>query len=204
MVGEQEAIQLDWEAATNLAYTMLTISVPAAQIHARSSRLKLDSYWAEPIQNAALRAVARSRSGIEALPATTDELAITLARHAKFIDDNRRGWNRRRGRLFAVNAERITESLNAHHQLGLLEQIIAKDLFQKFVARLFDALDLDARKVLELWLGEGIEFSDTQGFMNRLDFDDPRVLHNIKRRIRYKAQLIMTELTGNRDLGDEQ
>ncbi len=205
MTEEQKALQLDWEAATRLAYTILTVSAPAAQrVHMRSGGAKLDGYWAEPIQNAALRAVARSHSGVEALPATTNELAASLARYAKFFDDNRRGWKRRQLRLFAENADRIRERYDASHQLDLLEQIIAKDLFEKFVARLFDALDLDARKVLELWLGEGVEYSDTQGFMKRLELNDPSVVHNIKRRIRYRAHIILTELTGSGDRGEVQ
>ena len=206
MSDEQEGTQgqLDWEVATGLAYGLLAAGALPDRIRVRKGRLKLDGYWAEPIQNAALRAVYRWRSGVEALPATTEELAASLARYAKFIDDNRRGWKRRQLRLAAENAERISESFVARRQLNLLDQIIAKDLFKKFAARLFDALDLDARKVLELWLGEGIEFSDTRGFMERLDIDDPQVLHNIKRRIRYHAQIILNELTGDCDLGDVQ
>ena len=202
MTDEQEA-EPDWEMATARAYGLLTSGSTVAPVRQpRLAKLPLDTYWAEPIQHAALRAVARYRSGIEALPVTTDELAASLARYARFIDDNRRGRARTRRRLSENNADRIADNFDATPPVDLLNEIISRDLFAKFAARLFDALDLEARKLLEAWLGEGIEFSDTQALMERLDIGDPRTVHNIKRRIRYKAQNILAELTGDRAFGD--
>lgn len=201
---ETRHVPLDWEAATGLAYRMLTAGFHPNPIRIRHGKVSSNSYWAEPIQNAALRAVARSRTGVEALPATTEELAASLARYAKFIDDNRRGWKRRQFRLMTENAERISDEFHARGTLDLLDTIISRDLFKKFIDRLFNTLDLDGRKLLEAWLGEGIEFSDTKAFMDRLEIADAQTVHNIKRRIRYKGQAILTELTGNCDFGDGQ
>jgi hypothetical protein len=204
MTDEQEA-EPDWKIAAATAYRLLTSgSAVAPMRQPRHAKLPLDTYWTEPIQHAALRAVTRYRSGIEALPATTEELAALLARYARFIDDNRRGRARARRRLREENSERIADNFDAAQGVDLLDEIISRDLFAKFVARLFDALDHEARRLLEAWLGEGIEFSDTQALMERLDIGDPRTVHNIKRRIRYKAQNILAELTGKGEPGDVQ
>ena len=207
MSDEQEAKQatLDWGAATVRAHMLLTSGAPANCIRVlRDGSLRLDSYWQEPLQNAALRAVRRYRSGVEVLPATTEELGDWLARYARFSDDNRRGLERRQRRSMAENVERITETFDASRALDSLEVIIARDLFEKFAARLFDALDPAARQLLEAWLGEGIEFSDTLGLMKRLDIAKPQTVHNIKRRIRFRAQKILAGLSGHGDGGDSK
>jgi len=205
MSGEQSERQepIDWGIATEKAHGLLTAHSPATTILVqRDGSLRLGHYWQEPLQGAALRAVERDRSGIEALPATTDELAVSLARHAKHIDDNRRARERRHRPLLLPNVESLTETFDAHWTLDLLEEIIARDLVEKLAERLFDALDPDARKVLEAWLGEGIDFSDTIGFMKRLGIDKPRTVHNIKRRIQFKAQKVLAVLYGDRDSGE--
>lgn len=195
--------RLDWGEATEKAHGLLTDRSGATTILVqRDGSLRLHYYWQEPLQNAALRAVERDQSGIEALPATTDELAVALARHAKHIDDNRRALERRRRRLLLPNVESLTDTYEADWALDLLEVIIARDLFAKLAEQLFDALDPDARKFLEAWLGEGIEFSDTIGFMKRLGIDKPRTVHNIKRRVQFKAQKILAALCGDRDSGE--
>lgn len=193
--------RLDWEKATARARVLLAGSFSSG-LTFRSERAGHEGRWAEPIQNAALRAIDRCRSGIEALPATTEELAVALAHHAKSFEDNRRARIRRQCRLMEKHAERMRTNPEAGQTLDWFQEIIARDLFKKFAARLFDALDLDARRLLEAWLGEGIEFSDTQAMMERLAIDDVRTIHNIKRRIRYKARAILIELTGDDDLGD--
>ncbi|WP_163823363.1 hypothetical protein, partial [Proteus mirabilis] len=79
----------------------------------------------------------------------------------------------------------------AYRTRSFLHEIIARDLFQKFAARLFDELDHDARRLLDAWLGEGVEFSDSHAFMERLGISDIRTVHNVKRRIRFKARSIL-------------
>jgi hypothetical protein len=205
MSGQQteRRAPLDWEMATQLAQRLLTARGGATTILVRrDGSLMLHHYWQEPLQNAALRAVERDRSGVEPLPATTEELAAELARHAKYIDDNRRARERRRCHLIASSLETLTETFDAVGTLDLLEALITRDLFAKFAERLFDVLDPDARMFLEAWLGEGIEFSDTIGFMKRLYIDNPRTVHNIKRRVQFRAQKVLSELYGDRDTGD--
>ncbi|WP_163484564.1 hypothetical protein, partial [Escherichia coli] len=132
-----------------MAHILLVAGVPGTARRLQNGRVDPGSYWAEPIQSAVVRAMERDRAGIEALPATTDELAVVLARHARHINDNTRARTRRHLRHMEVEAELRRRNPEAYRTRSFLHEIIARDLFQKFAARLFDELDHDARRLLD-------------------------------------------------------
>lgn len=194
---------LDWDKAQAQAYALLTSPRGEVRGSAHSVlRFAHDTYWSEPLQRAAMRAVDRWRSGKEEPPSTTEALAASLARHARYIDDNRRYRERTRTRLLTQNAERIAVDFCGADTVHVLDGLCAKDLFNLLLERLFEVQDPDIPRLLDAWLSEGIDYDDNQGFAKRLELDSAQAAHNIKRRLKYHAHKIMNELR-NGDQGDQ-
>jgi hypothetical protein len=160
-----------------------------------------DPRWAEPVQHALDRQLRLWRSG-KHVPQTLDELIESLVTVSRNMDDNRRKTDRRRIRNLAVNDEIVRSTLYGSSLRHLFEKISAGNLFAKFIERLFDDLDLPARELLELVLRHGIEFRDTATLAARLNIKKCQDVHNIKRRILYRARLIMAQLDSENDNGD--
>jgi hypothetical protein len=200
--AKQKPSSIDWARAQAQAFAALRSpragkkTVPQAEM-----RFAHDSYWSEPLQQAALRAVDLWRSGKEEPPQTTEALAASLARHARFIDDNRRLRERTRTRSLTRNAERAARNFCGAEAVDVLDELCARELFDVLLQRLFDIPDPDMPRLLDAWLCQGIDYDDNAGFANRLGLGSPQAAHNIKRRIKYHAHKIMADLSG-RDEGE--
>lgn len=198
--------QLNWGAAEAMAYRILR-SPELARTGTEGDRahFPLDSYWTEPLQNAVLRTLALWRKGEEMLPETTTQLAELLARRARHNDDNQRKSVRRRksltGKSSSLDPTLSPLSFDAAWAVELFRVVASRDMFEKLIARLYDALDNDARAVLDAWLVDGVEFSATRALMHATGISSARELHNIKRRIKYRAGLILVELGNDGDVG---
>lgn len=206
---------LDWATAEAVAYRLLRKTGAARVTEDRVRQMPLDGYWTEPIQNAVVQVLAAWREGRELLPATTPELAECLARRAKWIDDNRRQVDRNRLRLQKRNADAIKQNFpmapetrafrksttrrdgafDAQWTVDMFRSVASRDLFGKLMARLYDDLDDDGRLLLNAWLDEGIELLDTAALCRRFGGASPQHIHNIKRRMKYRAGIILVELS---------
>lgn len=206
--GRRElAWDLDWGLAEAMAYRLLG---PAGAVrtgtHGGALRFRSDSYWSESLQNAVLLTLSRVRAGLEALPQTTAELANLLARRARHNDDNRRLAERRRRELGAVTSvdpnALASVSRETAWALDLLNAVIARDLFAKLIARLYEELDVDGRNLLDAWLVLGIDLDDSLGLQDAMQEESVQTVTNIKRRVRYRAVQIMADLVGDSGAGD--
>lgn len=199
--------ELDWGLAEAMAYQLLGAARAAGTgTHGGALRFPSDSYWSEPLQNAALLTLSRARAGLEALPQTTAELAVLLARRARHNDDNRRLAERRRRELGAatsVDPEALASiSRETVWALDLLNEVIARDLFVKLITRLYDDLDGDGRNLLDAWLVRGVDLDDSLGLQRVMRETTVQTVTNIKRRVRYRALQIMADLVGTSGTGD--
>ena len=150
---------LDWDKAQAQAYVMLTTPRGDTRLYAPAeTRFAHDSYWSEPLQRAAMRAVDRWRSGQEEPPPTTEELAAALARHARFIDDNRRKRERTRGRTLANNSEKVAVNFCGAKAVHTLDGLCSKEWLSILLERLFELPDPNIPRLLDAWLAEGIDY----------------------------------------------
>lgn len=199
--------ELDWGLAEAMAYRRLVpVRAAGTDTHGGAVRFPSDSYWSEPLQNAALLTLVRARAGLEPLPTTTAELAVLLARRARHNDDNRRLAERRRRELGAPTsvdpAVLASVSRESTWALDLLEAVIARDLFVKLITRLYEELDVDGRNLLDAWLALGVDLDDSLGLQRAMREASVQTVTNIKRRVRYRALQIMADLVGAPGAGD--
>jgi hypothetical protein len=205
-VGEPEdpaGLVVDWDSAVDAALGRMHYKGPPREQQGRAQdkqagagdagAAKVPARWSitehrliDAVQEASITLQAKWRTG-EHRPATFDDVVDALVKAAKARHDDWRKTSRRRD----ANLRLLAPTMSS---VDMFDVICARDEQQKFFTLLFDALDGEARIMLNVLLKEGIPFHKNKELGAGMHITTEHA-RRIKRRIVSHAKVIMRSCT---------